>query len=334
MNRRRFLSLGALAGMAPGPLSRVLRANTAESASRPAARPSSKFDLPILRQVISAPQTAFPTVTPQFAAMFRPGAGGIQLVRSETIADFYAQIQAQAANGFVLTSMTTIQNLNRTWFYAAFTKGANAGGFQLISTTDASSFQQSFTQYQSGYRLVDFNIAWQQGSLLYTGYWLPVATPVNQVATWDVIDYTPSLTGMAGKGMYLHRIQAYPHDAGALYSAIFTSGSGLWTYDDQPTESFDKSVTGANSGNSLVALAYNPASGNMIGYWQGKVNPSAFVMDQSWETLIAAAQQNAAAGTVLSSMTAYPNAPDFERLLRSQRGALCHGLCLCRLAER
>ena len=61
-----------------------------------------------------------------------------------------------------------------------------------------------------------------------------------------------------------------------------------------------------------MALGFNPTSGNMVGYWEDKVNPSAFVMDQTWETLTATAQQNAGAGMVLSAMAAYPNAPDFE----------------------
>ena len=188
MNRRRFLAASALAGFAAGPFSRMLLAGSPRPTD---GRARSKMSL--LKSFTSTPVVGFPTVTPQFAAMFRPGTGGIQMVRSENIADFYAQCQAQAANGNVLTSMSTIQNLNRTWFYGAFTKGANAEGFQLISTTDGNSFQQSFTQYQNGYRLVDFNIAWQQGSLLYTGYWLTVATPANQVAVWDVTDYVPSL---------------------------------------------------------------------------------------------------------------------------------------------
>lgn len=295
--------------MTPGPLSRVLRAEPLDARPRLSR---SKLNLPILRQVISTPQTGFPTVTPQFAAMFRPGTGGIQLVRSESIADFYSQIQAQAANGNVLTSMTTIQNLNRTWFYGAFTQGANAGGFQLISTTDGNSFQRSFAQYQSGYRLVDFNIAWQQGQLLYTGYWLPVSTPANQVAVWDVIDYAASFKNMASNGMYLHRIQAYPQDAGTLYSAVFTKASTAYAYDTVPTSTFNNQVTGARNSQSLVALAFDPVGGNMVGYWEDKVTPSSFAMDQTWETLTATAQQNAAAGMVLSAMAAYPNAPDFE----------------------
>jgi hypothetical protein len=135
MDRRHFITLTGLAAVAPGSFSRALLADPREPSAR-----RSKLKLPFLKQLLSTPQTGFPTVTPQFAAMFTPGTGGIQMVRSETLNDFYAQIQAQAGNGYVLSAMTTIQNLNRIWYYGAFKKGT--GSFQFINTTDPNAFQQ------------------------------------------------------------------------------------------------------------------------------------------------------------------------------------------------
>src|SRR5579863_9397093 len=108
MNRRRFLTLSTLAGIAPGPFSNLTLAEPIRP--RPEPRPS-KLKLPMLKHALSTPQTGFPTITPQFAAQFGPGTGGIQMVRSETLNDFYTQMQIQAVNGYVLSAMTTIQNL-------------------------------------------------------------------------------------------------------------------------------------------------------------------------------------------------------------------------------
>ena len=74
-------------------------------------------------------------------------------MRSETFDDFTAQTQAQSSNGYVLSALTSIQNLNRTWFYGAYQKGT--GSYQLLRTSDPNAFQQAFTQYQGAYTLVE-----------------------------------------------------------------------------------------------------------------------------------------------------------------------------------
>jgi hypothetical protein len=74
--------------------------------------------------------------------MFMPGQGPIELVRTETWDDFTAQTQALSNSGYVLSAMTTIQNLNRTWFYGAYQRGS--GNFQLFRTSDSNAFQQMF----------------------------------------------------------------------------------------------------------------------------------------------------------------------------------------------
>jgi len=76
MNRRRFLELSVLAGVAPGPISRVLRAESPHHA--PESLPS-KLRQPLLRKLLSTPQTGFPILTPTFAAMYK---GQVSLARS------------------------------------------------------------------------------------------------------------------------------------------------------------------------------------------------------------------------------------------------------------
>jgi uncharacterized protein (TIGR03437 family) len=307
MNRRRFLAVSALAGVNPGPLSRKLLAQESYSSRR---HPRSK--MPFLKQLVTTINPGFPSVTPTFAAQFTPGKGGIQLVRSETWDDFTAQTQTQSSNGYVLTAMTSIQNMNRTWFYGAYTQGT--GNYQLFRTSDPNAFQQMFTQLASTYTLVDFNIAWELGQVYYSGYWLASAKPSGQMVVWDVIfsDLATQVTDLVNKGMRMNRVQAYPQNAGTVFSAIFSPGSGSYVFFDEVTDTFFKDVAGRFSGNSLVDVSFDPVSGNMVGFWGNKVTPAQFVSNQDWATLSAAAQQNAGSGMILASMSAYPNAPDFD----------------------
>ncbi len=321
MNRRHFLAATALAGIAPGPFSRRL---LAEAPNRSALHAPSKLKLPLLKQLLSTPQTGFPTVTPQFAVQFGPGSGAIQMVRSETLADFEAQIQAQAGNGYVLSALTTIQNMNRTWFYGAFKTGANANNFQFISTTDPNAFQQAFTQYQSGYTLVDFNIAWQRGQLIYTGYWLASAANPKQTLVWDLdyADLSTQWTSLSASGMRMMKVQAYPQKGGTVYSAIFApSTAGYYLYN-QPVDTFFTTV-GNTTGNTLSGMAFDPVQGRMIGCWLNKATPSQFVSNQTWETLTATAA--AASGMVVTAMAAYPNAPDFDDFFQTNEAPFVEG---------
>jgi uncharacterized protein (TIGR03437 family) len=319
MNRRSFIAAGALAGFAPGPFSRMLLAEEARLKQR-----GGGSKMAFLKTLVSSPVVGFPTVTPTFAAMFTPGTGGIQLVRSESWSDFAAQAQAQSSNGYVLSSMTTIQNLNRTWYYGAYQQGS--GGYQIYQTADAMAFQQMFAQLQSGYTLVDFNIAWQQGQLLYSGYWLATSQPAQQMLAWG-LDYTAisaQWTTLSGKGMRMTRVQAFPQDAGSLYSAIFAPGTDSYYLYNQPANTFFDTVT-KTAGNSLVDVSFDSAGGNIIGCWRKKVTPSQFVSNQSWDALTAAAQQAGAGGMVLSAMTAYPNAPDFDDYFAANVGPYVEG---------
>ena len=178
MNRRSFCALGALAGAGSGPFSHLLLADGAD----PSARRRRAIH-PRLRQLIATPARGLPAVTPTFAAMFTPGRGPAPLVRAETFDDFSAQTQFLASTGYRLSAMTALQSLNRTWFYGAFQIGT--GGYYLLRTSDPAAFQQAFTDRQSTYRLVDFDIAWELGQLYYTGYWLE-APNSRQMLLWDV----------------------------------------------------------------------------------------------------------------------------------------------------
>ncbi len=324
MNRRRFFAVSALAGIAPGPVSRLLLADPAAPSQKIA-----RYKMPLLNRLLSSPQIGFPTLTPNFAAMFAPGAGPIQLVRSETWADFSAQTQTQSNNGYTLSALTTIQSLNRTWFYGAFQKGT--GAYYLLRTSDPAAFQQAFTQYQSGYTLVDFNIAWELGQIYYTGYWLANASnsqPAGQMLLSDLSyqDLSTQWTNLSSKqGMRMTRIQAYPQNSASIFTALFAPGTDAYVFFDEPAGTFFTDVTGRFNGNSLVGMAFDPTSGNVAGCWRKKVTPSQFAFNQDWDTLTATAQQASAGGMVLTALTAYPNAPSFDDYFEANEAPFVEG---------
>jgi uncharacterized protein (TIGR03437 family) len=305
--------------MTPGQLARVVR-----GAELDPSKQDSRDKMWLLKQLLSTPQAGFPTLTPTFAAMFAKGTGPVQLVRSETWADFSAQTQAQSNNGYVLSAMTSIQNLNRTWFYGAYQKGT--GSYQLFQTTDPSAFQQMFTQLQNTHKLVDFNIAWQQGNLLYSGYWL-ADTAAGQTLIWDLSfdDLVSQWKTLSGSGQLMTRIQAYPQNAASMYSALFAPSKDGYLLQDEAADTFFVDVNGKYSGNSLAGIAFDPTSGDMIGCWLNKVTPSEFVSNQNWETLTATAQQASAGGMVLTAMAAYPNAPAFDDYFETNEAPFVEG---------
>ena len=307
--------------MTPGQLARVMRG---AELNHPQQDIRNKMWL--LKNLLSTPQAGFPTLTPTFAAMFTPGAGPVQLVRSETWADFTAQTQAQSNNGYVLSAMTSIQNLNRTWFYGAYQKGT--GSYQLFQTSSPSAFQQMFTQLQNTHKLVDFNIAWEQGNLSYSGYWLANAAsakPAGQTLIWDLSfsDLVSQWKTLGAQGQLMTRIQAFPQNAATMYSALFAPSKNGYLLQAEAADTFFADVTGKYSGNSLAGIAFDPTSGNMIGCWLNKVTPSEFVSNQNWDTLTATAQK--ASGMVLTAMAAYPNAPSFDDYFEANEAPFVEG---------
>jgi uncharacterized protein (TIGR03437 family) len=323
MNRRNFIAISALAGMTPGQLARVMR-----GAEPNPSQQDTRNKMWLLKQLLSTPQAGFPTLTPTFAAMFAPGTGPVQLVRSETWADFTARTQAQSNNGYVLSAMTSIQNLNRTWFYGAYQKGT--GNYQLFQTSDPSAFQQMFTQLQNTHKLVDFNIAWELGNLSYSGYWLANAAsakPAGQTLIWDLSlnDLTSQWKTLSAQGQLMTRIQAYPQNAGTMYSALFAPSKDGYLLDYGPADTFFTDVNGKFSGNSLAGIAFDPTSGDMLGCWLNKVTPSEFVSNQNWDALTATAQKASAGGMVLTAMAAYPNAPSFDDYFETNEAPFVEG---------
>ena len=305
MNRRNFFRLGAAGAIALPQLA----AQRAES-----RRIAGPFDRApgLLRTKLATPITGFPTIEPIFGGVFMPGATQTQLITANGFTALNTQIQTLAAQGYVLSSLTAIRNMNATWYYAAFVPGT--AKYQLLRTSDANVFQQTFTANQSGYRLVDFAITWELNQLYYVGYWLAVASPVNQTLVWDVSlnGLATQVTALTGQGMRMTRVQPFPQQDTSAYSALFEAGSGVWAWNYTGLPNFSGKVTTSYPGASLQGLGYDLVNGLMVGSWGNKVANAQFVWDLDWNTLQTTAQQMAANGLVLTAVSAYPNAPDFD----------------------
>ena len=312
MNRRSFLGLGAMGVAASRLLPRPgVAAETAGNLRVRRRRPA------LVSKLLSTPVIGFPTITPLFAASFVPLvntglSGGPQMVRTETWAEFAAQVDSLAASNYMLSCFTSIQSMNRTWYYGSFVPGT--GDYTLLQTTDPDEFQQTFAQQQGSSTLVDFNVAWEQGQLLYSGYWLASGTPQTQTLVWDMSfdDLVNAWNSLNASGNRMTRIQAFPQQDATAFSAVFEQGSGAYVLYVEPAIPFAADVMGKWAGETLVGLGFDPVSGNLAGCWRDLVTPSQFVFSQEWDALTAAAQQAAAGGMMLQAMTAYPNAPSFD----------------------
>jgi len=311
MNRRSFLGLGAM-GVAASRLSRpVVAAETTGDVRVRRRTPA------LVSKLLSTPVTGFPTITPLFAASFVPLvntglSGGPQMVRTENWDDFTAQVDSLASANYVLSCFTSIQSMNRTWYYGSFVPGT--GNYSLLQTSDPDEFQQMFAQRQGSSTLVDFNIAWEQGQLYCSGYWLASGSAETQTLVWDMSfqDLVNAWNSLSASGNRMTRIQAFPQQDTTAFSALFEQGSGAYVLYDEPALPFAADVTGKWAGETLVGLGFDPVSGNLAGCWRDLVNPSQFVFSQDWDTLTAATQQAAAGGMMLEAMAAYPNAPSFD----------------------
>jgi uncharacterized protein (TIGR03437 family) len=312
LNRRSFLGLGAVGVAASRLISRPLVAAETGGDVRVRRRTPA-----LVSKLLSTPVTGFPTITPLFAASFVPLvntglSGGPQMVRTETWADFAAQVASLSSSNYVLSCFTSIQSMNRTWYYGSFVPGT--GSYSLMQTTDPNEFQQAFAQQQGSSTLVDFNIAWEQGQLYYSGYWLASGTPQTQTLIWGMNfqDLVNAWNSLNASGNRMTRIQAFPQQDSTVFSALFEQGSGAYVLYVEPAIPFAADVTGKWAGETLVGLGFDPVSGNLAGCWRDLVSPSQFIFSQDWDTLTAATQQNAASGMMLQAMTAYPNAPSFD----------------------
>lgn len=290
---------------------RLLAGQDREDVRSRVANPLDRAPALLLRK-LSTPITGFPTIEPIFGGVFMPGATQTQLIGANGFTALNTQVQTLAAQGFVLASLTAIRNMNATWYYAAFVPGT--AKYQLIRTSDPNLFQQTFTANKSGYRLVDFAIAWELNQLYYVGYWLAVSSPVNQTLVWDLNlnAFTAQVTTLTGQGMRMTRVQPFAKQDATAYSALFEAGAGAWAWYYIGLPGFPNKVTQSYPGLTLLGLGYDLVGGNMVGCWGNKVASAQFVWDLDWTTLQATAQQMAASGLVLTGVSAYPNAPDFD----------------------
>lgn len=307
LHRRRFLQAASGSAVA---LPALLRPRNAAVADAPAIHFARTRVPPLVRSLLTSPAIGFPTLTPVFAAAFVPGAGGVTLIFAETWNDFMAQALAQT--NLRLACFTTIQSMNRTWFYGALVPGTGAAF--MLRTADQAAFQQAFTSRQGTATLVDFNIAWELGQLYYSGYWLASSAPKSQKLVWDLSysDLNTQWMALSGAGYRMSRIQAFPQQDAAAFSALFETGSGGYALYDEPLATFAADAAGKFNGYTLTGLDFDPVSGNMAGCWRAKANPSQFVYNQDWPALTTTVQQAVAAGMTLQGISAYPNSPSFD----------------------
>ncbi len=314
MNRRNFFRIGAVGAMAlPQFPERLLADEDAENDRRHGVSPLDRAP-GLVRKALTSAITGFPTIEPVFGGIFLPGGNLTQLIGANGFASLNTQVQTLAAQGYRLTSLTAIRNMNATWYYASFSFEQGGVNYVLLRTSDPNQFQQTFTMNKTGYRLVDFTVTWEQNELYYVGYWLAVTTPVNQTLVWDLLylDLIAQWTTLSNQGMRMTRIQPFPQQDAAAFSAVFEAGSGSYALWDAPLPDFSADATVKFAGNTLVGLGYDTVDGNMIGCWRDKVASAQFVWNQDWNALQATAQQMAASGLILSAISAYPNAPDFD----------------------
>ena len=314
MNRRNFFRIGAVGAMAlPQFPERLLAGEDAENDRRRGVSPLDRAP-GLVRKALTSAIAGFPTIEPVFGGIFLPGGNLTQLIGANGFSSLNTQVQTLAAQGYRLASLTAIRNMNATWYYASFSYAQGGVNYVLLRTSDPNQFQQTFTMNKTGYRLVDFTITWDQNQLYYVGYWLAVTSPVNQTLVWDLDwnDLIAQWNTLSPQGMRMTRIQPFPQRDAAAFSALFEAGNGAYVLWESPLPDFAGDTTAKFSGLSLVGLGYDAVDGNMIGCWRDKVASAQFVWNQDWNTLQGTAQQMAASGLILSAISAYPNAPDFD----------------------
>jgi uncharacterized protein (TIGR03437 family) len=312
MNRRSFFRIGAATAVAlPQLPDRLFADQDAHNDLRRAVSPIDRAP-DLVRKALSSKITGFPTVEPIFGGSFLPGGNQTQLISANGFASLNTQVQTLAASGWRLASLTAIRNMNATWYYAALEQGS--GSYMLLRTSDPNVFQQTFTANQTGYRLVDFAVTWEQSELYYTGYWLAVSSPVNQILALDLdyADFSTQWTTLSTEGMRMTRIQPSPQLDIRAYSTLYEPGTdGYVLYFDTPSQ-FPIDTTGKWAGISLVGLGYDTVNGQVAGCWRSSIKPYQFVWNQDWNTLQVTAQKMAANGLILRAVSAYPSAPDWD----------------------
>jgi uncharacterized protein (TIGR03437 family) len=319
MNRRSVFRIGAASAIALFQFpDRLFGEQEPRNDQRRGASPIQRAP-DLVRRALSTTVTGFPTVEPIFGGSFLPGGNQTQLISASGFASFNTQIQNLAAQGWRLASLTTIRNMNATWYYAVLEQGS--GSYTLLRTSDQNVFQQTFNANQAAYRLVDFAITWEQGQLYYHGYWLAVASPANQMLAWS-LDSWPALSG---QGMRLTRVQPFPEANVTAYCALYEPGGGGYILYFDGLPQFPIDTAGKWAGNSLVGLGYDVVNGQVVGCWWDNFKASEFVWNQDWNTLQATAQKMAANGLILRAVLAYPSAPDWDDYFAAYIAPLVEG---------
>ena len=253
MNRRNFFRIGASGAIALHQFPvRLLGDQERGDDHRRGVSPIDRAP-DLVRRALSSTVTGFPTIEPIFGGIFLPGGNPTQMVSANGFHALNTQVQTLAAQGYRLASLTAIRNMSATWYYAALEQGS--GSYMLLQTYDPKVFQQTFATNQSGYRLVDFTIKWEQNQLSYVGYWLAVTSPVNQTLVRNLIygDLTTQWNKLSGQGMRMTRIQPFPQQDATAMSALFEQGTGsyvLW-YVSLPEFPFDTTGKWAGYHHSL-----------------------------------------------------------------------------------
>jgi len=317
MDRRKFLQTGLVGTGMLGLVRKDIRAQD----GRRSVRPTGRLPGVAIRQ-LTAPNPGFPSVTPLFSGVFLPGTGAGPLIMSDSWADFSAQVQTQANAGYRLACLTTIQNFNRTFYYGVCRSGS--GAWKLQQFSDEPSFYAAFQSYQNGYYLADFNISFQAGQLSYYGYWLAGTKSQSMLRALSYLDLRTqwdTLSTAAQSPQQMTRVQAYPLDDASTYHALFEAGGGAYPFHQWPVyqnvtanvpsdESFAAQVAIVTT-NSLAGVCYEPVSGSLAGCWGALANGAQYFQDLEFGALSSMAQSNAA-NLVLSALTVYPDAPDWD----------------------
>lgn len=308
MNRRSFFRLSA-AGALGLPQFRERLIASPHPPTEPRRRVAGHAPDLVTRAMASA--IPLPTIEPIFTGIFTPGGSQMQMISANGFTSFNSQVQTLAGQGYRVVAFTAVRNMNATWYYAVLQPGS--GNYQLVRTGDPNAFQQTFTQNQSGYKLVDFSITWELNELYYVGYWIAAASPANQTLTLglNLSQFASQVNTLSNQNQRMTRIQPYPLLGEAGYATLFQPGAGGWAYYYWGLPDFPSKVQ-ALTGSTLLGLGYDIVNGLMVGTWGNLIPAAQFVFNLDWPTLQATAQQMTASGLILSAVSAYPNAPDFD----------------------
>jgi uncharacterized protein (TIGR03437 family) len=264
----------------------------------------------LVRAALVTPNLGFPSVIPIFSGVFVPSTAPSKLMQTESWTDFTTEAQRLSAT-MQVSCLTAIQNMGRTWYYAAFRPGS--ANYFFFQTGDLNVFQATFIDHQSAYTLVDLNITWQNGGLIYSGCWVASSAPDAQSLVLGIEGFT-ALTNKAAamssgaSPMQMVRVKSYPVLAAPQFAALFRSGTGGVVVHDMPVAAFASEVSTLSS-DTLADISYNIVDGHLTGCWQTQIAGAKFFVNQEWDVVTQMAENSNA---MLLTMAVYPDAPSFD----------------------